>query len=442
MGGRALAEGKDKEIRELATKYGVERYLGTEKLAIIDALVKTWADGAEDDDPLSRSTTWLESKSEIEDIMAHTALESNSRESMYLLGSSATGQVAFEEVKVAYIDGFNTLMRQYGETVARMTTHQITEIEIMRDRFIVSMPMYGTIEEKRQLTTAATHALQQLENLLSNSTSTARVNEARAILGKKETTRSMLLTQAEAGFKTGDLSPMDYQQIQNLIGRNNSLFQGQITSMKQYGNNVGDIFSEMDRVLNRANTVIGSQEDRYTLSGFGFTTEPRMNDLRQVRARLASTGDGITATRPANKIMQTIPKMVGESVRTGYGNPPWVAVPNSMKPPSEPTVTVNPNANHVKFINPADVHRREPLESKFSAYHIGGHKPLKDPKSVPPELRGASPAVAAKNAGLLGKSAVENLMPGWAFPVIMLGFAFATPGIIRAMRSPSEDKAY
>ena len=41
MGGEQLAKGKDSEGREMATKYGVERYLGTERLAVIPALVKT-----------------------------------------------------------------------------------------------------------------------------------------------------------------------------------------------------------------------------------------------------------------------------------------------------------------------------------------------------------------------------------------------------------------
>ena len=113
MGGEELAKSKDAEVRELAQKYGLERYLGTEKLAIVGALVKTWAEGADVEDPLTRSTQWLETRSEIEDIMAVTALDSNSKETMYLLGSTATGQVSFEEVRAAYSDGYNTLMQQY-----------------------------------------------------------------------------------------------------------------------------------------------------------------------------------------------------------------------------------------------------------------------------------------------------------------------------------------
>ena len=121
MGGEELAKSKDAEVRQLAQKYGLERYLGTEKLAVVNALVKTWADGAEDDDPLTRSTQWLETKSEIEDIMAVTALDNNSKETMYLLGSTATGQVSFEEVRTAYTDGYNTLMQQYANTLSRLT---------------------------------------------------------------------------------------------------------------------------------------------------------------------------------------------------------------------------------------------------------------------------------------------------------------------------------
>ena len=127
MGGEQLAKGKDSEVREMATKYGVERYLGTERLAVIPALVKTWADDVKDEDPLTRSTRWLETKSEIEDILAVTALNNNSRETMYLLGSTATGQVSFEEVRAAYTDGYNTLMRQYANTITNLDQKTITD---------------------------------------------------------------------------------------------------------------------------------------------------------------------------------------------------------------------------------------------------------------------------------------------------------------------------
>ena len=217
MAGRELAEAKNAEVREIASKYGVERYLNTEKLAIVDALVKTWADGAEDDDPLSRSTKWLETKSEIEDIIALTALENNSKETMYLLGTTATGQISFEEVRAAYADGYNTLMRQYSNTIGTLNQKQLTDIERMRDRFAVTMPMFGSLEEKHILAQQAKEALNQLEAHLANLNSKNIVASARVLLGEKETTRTLILSTAEAGFRDGSLTQTDYQQIQNLL---------------------------------------------------------------------------------------------------------------------------------------------------------------------------------------------------------------------------------
>ena len=435
MAGRELAEAKNAEVREIASKYGVERYLNTEKLAIVDALVKTWADGAEDDDPLSRSTKWLETKSEIEDIIALTALENNSKETMYLLGTTATGQISFEEVRAAYADGYNTLMRQYSNTIGTLNQKQLTDIERMRDRFAVTMPMFGSLEEKHILAQQAKEALNQLEAHLANLNSKNIVASARVLLGEKETTRTLILSTAEAGFRDGSLTQTDYQQIQNLIGRQKSLFQGQMKALNQYGNNTDALFAEMDRALQRANDVLAKQESRYALMG-SFVTTPELQQVRQVRARLGTTGDGIRAVRPSNKILQATPQIVGESVTNGNGTyPAWVGLPNQLQPPSEPTVIANPKAAHIKFMNPADVYRNEPMQSRFSAYHEQKNKPLKDPQSVPPQLRGVSPAVAAKNGTGLGSTAVEKAMPAWAFTAIAVGGLFAAPGIIKAFRS-------
>ena len=442
MGGRALAEGKENEVRELARKYGVERYLKTEKLAIIDALVMTWADGVEEDDPLSRSTKWLETKSEIEDIMAHTALENNSRETMYLLGATATGQISFEEVRAAYSDGYNTLMRQYSNTIGNMGPQITTEIERMRDRFFVTMPMFGTIEEKRAVEQQARESLANLESYLQSLHKDNLVSNTKMQLGERETTRSMLLTQAEAGFRSGALTPTDYQQIQNLIGRSQSLFQGQIKSIGQYGNNPSALLSEIDRVLSRANDVLGKQEQRYALAGVSDLS-PEMKSLRQARARLGYTGDGLRAVSREQKILQTIPKVVGESVANGIGtNPPWVGIPHNLRQMPEPTVVVNPEAKHIKFMNPADVYRNDPLESRFSTYH---KQKLQMPK---PRNRsfgaqtpyGESPAITAKNNGLRGTAAADKLFhPAVQFGIVAVGL-LATPGIIRAIRSGSSKK--
>ena len=120
MDGNGVVAAKKNEVLEIAKKYGVERYIGTDRLAITDVLVATWAEDVAKDDPLTSHSKWVETKSEIEDIIANTALENNSRQSLYLLGAAQTGQVSLNEVKTAYVEGWNTLMAQYSEAIAMM----------------------------------------------------------------------------------------------------------------------------------------------------------------------------------------------------------------------------------------------------------------------------------------------------------------------------------
>lgn len=436
MGGEELAKSKDAEVRQLAQKYGLERYLGTEKLAVVTALVKTWADGADDDDPLTRSTQWLETKSEIEDIMAVTALDNNSKETMYLLGSTATGQVSFEEVRTAYTDGYNTLMQQYANTLSRLNTREMTDLERLRDRFFVAMPMFGTIDEKNMVAVEAKNSLQQIEAYLVGKQSNMQVFDAKAALGERETTRSLILTQAEAGFRDGSLTPMDYQQVQDLIGRSKSLFQGQVKALRQYGNSPEALFGEMDRVLSRANDILGRQESRYALAG-SFVTTPQMQALRATRARVGSTGDGLRAVAPSNLIYQATPQIQGQSVPNGPGvYPPWTGLANQFGPPPEPTVVFNKNANHMKFINPADVYRNEPMESRFSAYHKS-RPVMATPPKFHPGMAGVSPAVAAKN-GTMGTTlgaAADSVISRPVQIAMVFGVALGLPAVIRAMKS-------
>ena len=446
MAEHSLVASKENEFRAMAAKYGLDRYLGTEKLAFAEALVKTWAEDIAKDDPLTASTKWLDTKSEIEDIMASVALESNSREQMYLLGAVATGQVSFDEVRAAYADGFNTLMKQYAHVFAHLSTIETTNIERNRDRFLSTMPLYGTIQEKQNFTAAATQSLRQLEQTLL-SLHASQINEqARIVLGEKETTRSMLLSQAEAGLKGGTLSPSSYQQVQNLIGRKNSLFDGQVASLSAYGNDAPALYKEMDRVLSKAGVVLSTeQEAAFSLAG-SYMTTPEMNGLRQALGRTGMTGDGIHAVSRENRILQTVPEVVGMSVPNGNGvNPAWVGIPNSLMQPSSPTIVANPNANHMKFMNPTDVHRADSLQSRFSAYHNQKSRSNEGAK-IPITTMRASPAALAKDNGQysgpprlsgsrLGEAAANSLVNPWVQGVAVLGGAWVVKNYLTARES-------
>ena len=296
--------------------------------------------------------------------------------------------------------------------------------------------MFGTIDEKNMVAVEAKHSLQQIEGYLIEKQSKIQVFDAKAALGERETTRSLILSQAEAGFRDGSLTPTDYQQVQDLVGRSRSLFQGQVKALNQYGNSPEALFSEMDRVLSRANDVLGRQESRYALAG-SFVTTPQMQALRATRARVGSTGDGLRAVAPSNLIYQTKPKIEGQSVPNSYGSyPPWTGLANQFGPPPEATVVFNKTANHMKFINPADVYRNEPMESRFSAYHKSRPVVTKPPK-FHPGMAGVSPAVAAKN-GTMGTTlgaAADSVISRPVQVAIVFAAAMGIPAVIRAMKS-------
>ena len=127
---------KKKEVQDLARKYGVEDYIGTQRLEMADAYIQMWAKDSKSLDSLAANSLWLDTKGEIEDMMASLSLEQNSKSSLYLLGASATGQVNFDEVRQAYVDGWNTLMQQYGSVISSMNQVAMTDLERKRDRFM------------------------------------------------------------------------------------------------------------------------------------------------------------------------------------------------------------------------------------------------------------------------------------------------------------------
>ena len=177
-------------------------------------------------------------------------------------------------------------------------------------------------------------------------------------------------------------------------------------------------------------------ESRYALAG-SFVTTPQMQALRATRARVGSTGDGLRAVAPSNLIYQATPQIEGQSVPNGPGSyPPWTGLANQFGPPPEPTVVFNKKANHMKFINPADVYRNEPMESRFSAYHKS-RPVMASPPKFHPGMAGVSPAVAAKN-GTMGTTlgaAADGVLSRPVQVALVFAAAMAIPATIRAMKS-------
>lgn len=426
MDGNGIVAAKKNEVLDIAKKYGVDRYIGTDRLAITDVLVATWAEDAMKDDPLKSHSKWVETKSEIEDIIANTALENNSRQSLYLLGAAQTGQVSLNEVKTAYVEGWNTLMSQYSGAISMMSQSELIDLERHRDRYLASIPEYGAISEKTFHATAAASSLAQTEQMLTGFMVNSKVSNARNDLAERETTRSLLMSEAESGMRDGGLTPGQYQQVISLIGRSDSLYEGQVGTLDRFSNNPGKLMEQIDRTLRKASSIIANKESRYALMGTpGFVTDPRTQRMNKILGRTGMTGDGIRFVKPEDKIMATIPKTIGKDI-ANYSNPAQLVLGNQA-PPS-PTIISKENANHSKFMNPANMNR-DHLSSRFSSYHTQRQRlPSTDKVQTIKRYRRSSPAQEAKLAGVysasrrgLGGGAMDVLTTSKPVQVAFLG---------------------
>lgn len=398
MADTSLVTNKKSEVRQLAKKYGVESYLGTQRLEMADAYIQMWAKDAESMDSLEASSSWIDAKSEIEDMMASLSLEQNSKSSLYLLGASATGQINFDEVRLAYIEGWNTLMEQYGGAIAPMNQVNMGNLERVRDRFLHQLPAFGTPNEKVQYSKLASNELRAVEGQLQQEFSNTRVNQGKMELAKRETTRTMILSEAESGFKSGRMPPQMYQEITTLIGRKNSLFEGQIKSMSLFKNEPNALFAEMDRVLQKASLMLSTQENAFSLAGTSKPNDPSYKRFRNAVATTGPIGDGLRVVKAQNMIYNTIPKHVGLDV-TNYSNPPQI-FPTNQVPPEATVFPTNMFRNSgAKFSDPASIFRNESNLSRFEQY--------RQDKAVF-GTQAKNPSFTHKNAGLQGTSPLGN----------------------------------
>jgi hypothetical protein len=226
-----------------------------------------------------------------------------------------------------------------------------------------------------------------------------KVGSARNDIAERETSRSLLLTEAEAGMRDGGLTPGQYQQVIALIGRGNSLYDGQIATLGQFGNNPSKLMEQVDRTLRKAGTLIANKESRYALMGTpGFVTDPRTQQTNRVLGRLGMTGDGIRFVKMEDQILKTVPEIIGKDI-AHHSNPAQIILGN--RAPPSPTVISKNNAKHSKFMNPSDL-KQDVLSSRFSAYH---QQRLQAPTSQRPDDRYSkrfrgSPAAQNKLAGV------------------------------------------
>jgi len=390
---------KKKEVQDLARKYGVEDYIGTQRLEMADAYIQMWAKDSKSLDSLAANSLWLDTKGEIEDMMASLSLEQNSKSSLYLLGASATGQVNFDEVRQAYVDGWNTLMQQYGNVISSMNQVAMTDLERKRDRFMAQLPAFGLADEKVKYSLLASNDLRAIEGELQQLVANTKVNEGKMELAKRETTRTMILSEAESGFKSGRLPQQVYQEIKTLIGRGNSLFNGQVKSIPMFKTDPDALFQEMDRVLSKASLLLKTQENAFSLAGISKKHDPSYKQYSKVAGSTGMTGDGIRVVKTQNMIYNTVPKKHGELV-SHFSNPPQVFPNSNQVPPEATVVPANLSVWNQKpsFTNPSSVYRDQGMLTQFDQYRQGvfGSKAKQ------------SPLNQHRNAGLMGTGLGES----------------------------------
>lgn len=344
-----LLEPKEIEVSNLARRMGVDRFVTTDRFAPIKGLMEAWAKNAQDSDSLTRETTWLDVRREIEDIMVQMSLESNSQQELYLLGQTqagASGEVNFMEVREAFASGFNTLMSQYGFIISNLSQFQIGKLNRMKDKAIKSIPAYGTISGKQQAAEESGHALANIEATIVNFRASAEKTFAKKQIGERETARSIMLAQAESALTAGKLTQGEYDEVLSLIGRRNSLFEQQLDAVPSFSGNLPDIFEQMDRTVAAASNVL-QQIANDSLQGTAIS--------RALGATNNSEkGDGFRTndwrftgkSHVAQVVGKGVPNMISSDPRAyslteGPSGWPWVGALNSqLHPPMQKTLAL------------------------------------------------------------------------------------------------------
>ena len=376
-----LVEQKEAEVQNLARKYGVERYLGTERLDDVQNIVEAWAEMSKESNALSRESAWLDAKTEIEAIMTDISLANNAKSQLYLLGGGlgavANGNVSFDEVKNAFIDGWNTLLNQYAGIIEKLPPHEIAAIDRMKDKSLASVGDYGTIDQKNNAGVQLSQCLKNIEQELIGLTQKYIHLDAKNEVGNRETTRGIIMSQANADFSSGILTQAQLDQINALIGYNQnpaSQLQGQISTLDQFSPNYGELLNQMDRTLAAAKRVLDQTRDSNGLagSGLGFVRTARQETLGRINAMGASGGDGIRTMDARSTHRRATPKVIGSGVpysgnmvtrkgglfpeafaKEGPAGMPWIG--NQFETPSDPMVV--PHDMHLGVSDPALSHR-------------------------------------------------------------------------------------
>ncbi len=307
---------KQIEISQLAQRMGVERYIKSNRFAPITEMMEKWAETSENENSLTRESIWLDVRGEIENIMTNMSLENNSSQELYLLGQTSTGEVSYDEVREAFAAGFNTLMEQYSFIISEMTQYQIGEVDRMKDKALASIPLFGSMAGKNQAAQELATSLSAIEAKIQNHQQEAERKLARRAIAEKETARSIMLAQAESNTTSGLLTQAEYDEINSLIGRRNSLFEQQLDAVKKFSGDLLSLFAQMDKTISAASAILQQIPTSNGLSGFVTSS----TDRNTSEARATEKGDGFRTNDW--RLRGSNVKVVGQGVPVFTSNDP------------------------------------------------------------------------------------------------------------------------
>jgi hypothetical protein len=193
MANEAVIEQKMAEVSNIAVKLGVDRYLGTDRMNQVEAIVAEWAVQTEDSDILASESLWLDAKREIENILTDMSLTHNSKENLFLLGATQSGQIPLSDVSESLIDGWNKLLSIHANTITQMNRHDLETIDRARDSALSKIPVYGSVQEKEIAIESARQSLQSLEDTLTESSKRTEQAQLKGEIANRMTSKSMLL---------------------------------------------------------------------------------------------------------------------------------------------------------------------------------------------------------------------------------------------------------
>lgn len=324
------------EVADMATSYGIERMLGTQNFNGINERVSAFETKSRKMSDLEKSSLWIDTKRAIEAEMRTMSLDSNSSGELWLLGN-ANSAVSFADVRTAFLEAWEQVLMLHSKTLSSMSEMDLKEIDMWRNGKLDSIPEYGSLQDKSTLLNSLKTDIQQLSSELAEESNADQKAAKIEGVGQRETTRRIMLAQAEEDVKSSTISESEYQKIMKLIGLQGSLFQQQLAALSTYGDNYKSLFAQLDQTLAAARDEIKKTEGRESLAGGYFGATKRSTNIDQIKRATShlgtSVGDGIRSSFPnPDHIGIGVPSARGDGTYFPGGIfQPWIGTPEHLE---------------------------------------------------------------------------------------------------------------